>query len=57
MHGVNARKLKEMGKSILGRFGMRIDNFVAIRDPDTGSYSISFKNRSVTVSFKNIHVH
>ncbi|XAR65545.1 hypothetical protein NMG60_11009702 [Bertholletia excelsa] len=36
-------KLKEMGNSILGRFGMSIDNFKAVQDPKTGSYSISFQ--------------
>ncbi|PIN22078.1 TPR repeat-containing protein [Handroanthus impetiginosus] len=36
-------KLKEMGNSILGRFGMSIDNFKAVKDPSTGSYSISFQ--------------
>ncbi|KAJ4709462.1 tetratricopeptide repeat protein 1-like [Melia azedarach] len=36
-------KLKEMGNSILGRFGMSVDNFKAVQDPNTGSYSISFQ--------------
>jgi hypothetical protein len=36
-------KLKELGNSILGRFGMSLDNFAAVQDPATGSYSISFK--------------
>lgn len=36
-------KLKEMGNSILGKFGMSIDNFKAVQDPNTGSYSISFQ--------------
>ncbi|GAB4838164.1 hypothetical protein Ancab_027693 [Ancistrocladus abbreviatus] len=36
-------KLKEMGNSVLGRFGMSIDNFKAVKDPNTGSYSISFQ--------------
>ncbi|KAE9464276.1 hypothetical protein C3L33_03809, partial [Rhododendron williamsianum] len=36
-------KLKDMGNSVLGRFGMSIDNFKAIQDPNTGSYSISFQ--------------
>lgn len=36
-------KLKEMGNSVLGRFGMSIDNFKAVQDPNTGSYSISFQ--------------
>ncbi|CAN1340892.1 Tetratricopeptide repeat protein 1 [Linum perenne] len=37
-------KLKEMGNSLLGRFGMSVDNFKAVKDPNTGSYSISFQN-------------
>ncbi|WOL03519.1 tetratricopeptide repeat protein 1 [Canna indica] len=36
-------KLKEMGNSLLGRFGMSTDNFKAVKDPNTGSYSISFQ--------------
>lgn len=36
-------KLKEMGNSILGRFGMSTENFKAVKDPNTGSYSISFQ--------------
>ncbi|KAL9339469.1 hypothetical protein Peur_068484 [Populus x canadensis] len=36
-------KLKEMGNSLLGRFGMSVDNFKAVQDPNTGSYSISFQ--------------
>ncbi|CAD5192872.1 uncharacterized protein LOC135630986 [Musa acuminata AAA Group] len=36
-------KLKEMGNSLLGRFGMNLDNFKAVKDPNTGSYSISFQ--------------
>ncbi|KAG1326131.1 tetratricopeptide repeat protein 1 [Cocos nucifera] len=29
-------KLKEMGNSVLGRFGMSLDNFKAVKDPNTG---------------------
>ncbi|KAM0013474.1 putative tetratricopeptide-like helical domain superfamily [Helianthus debilis subsp. tardiflorus] len=36
-------KLKDMGNSILGRFGMSVDNFKAVKDPNTGSYSLSFQ--------------
>lgn len=36
-------KLKDMGNSILGRFGMSVDNFKAVKDPNTGSYSVSFQ--------------
>lgn len=34
-------KLKGLGNSILGKFGMSLDNFQATKDPATGSYSIS----------------
>jgi len=37
-------KLKDLGNSILGNFGMSLDNFNAQKDPNTGSYSISFNN-------------
>jgi tetratricopeptide (TPR) repeat protein len=37
-------KLKELGNSILGNFGMSLDNFKAVQDPNTGSYSISYQN-------------
>lgn len=33
-------KLKDLGNSILGNFGMSMDNFKADKDPNTGSYSI-----------------
>jgi hypothetical protein len=35
-------KLKDLGNSILGRFGMSVDDFRAEKDPSTGSYSIKF---------------
>ena len=35
-------KLKELGNSFLGNFGLSIDNFNAVQDPSTGSYSIQF---------------
>ena len=34
-------KLKELGNGLLGRFGMSLDNFKAVKDEKTGSYSIS----------------
>jgi tetratricopeptide (TPR) repeat protein len=36
-------KLKDLGNSLLGKFGMSLDNFKAVKDPATGSYSISFQ--------------
>lgn len=36
-------KLKGLGNTILGKFGMSLDNFKAVQDPATGSYSISFQ--------------
>ncbi|CAN0875036.1 Tetratricopeptide repeat protein 1 [Linum grandiflorum] len=41
---ISLGKLKEMGNSLLGRFGMSLDNFKAVKDPHVGSYSISFQN-------------
>lgn len=35
-------KLKDLGNSILGNFGMSLDNFKTEQDPKTGGYSISF---------------
>ncbi|OLP83258.1 Tetratricopeptide repeat protein 1 [Symbiodinium microadriaticum] len=38
-------KLKELGNTVLGKFGMSTDNFKMEQDPDTGSYSIKFQSR------------
>ena len=35
-------KLKDLGNTVLGKFGLSLDNFKADKDPNTGSYNISF---------------
>ncbi|CAJ1930522.1 unnamed protein product [Cylindrotheca closterium] len=35
-------KLKDLGNSLLGNFGLSLDNFQAVQDPKTGSYNIAF---------------
>ena len=35
-------KLKDLGNTILGKFGLSLDNFKAKKDESTGAYSISF---------------
>jgi tetratricopeptide (TPR) repeat protein len=37
-------KLKDLGNTLLGKFGLSLDNFAAEKDPNTGSYSIKFNN-------------
>ena len=37
-------KLKDLGNSLLSNFGLSLDNFKAQKDPNTGSYNISFQN-------------
>mmetsp|Transcript_16386 Transcript_16386/g.29987 ORF Transcript_16386/g.29987 Transcript_16386/m.29987 type:complete len:260 (+) Transcript_16386:480-1259(+) len=36
-------KLKDLGNTVLGKFGFSLDNFKTVQDPETGSYSISFQ--------------
>jgi len=37
-------KLKELGNSVLGYFGMSLDNFAMAKDPSTGSYNLQYNN-------------
>ena len=37
-------KMKELGNTILGKFGMSLDNFKAEKNPETGAYNISFQS-------------
>lgn len=37
-------KLKELGNTVLGKFGMSLDNFNMQQDPNTGSWSINMKS-------------
>jgi len=34
--------LKGFGNSLLGKFGLSLDNFKAEQDPETGSYNLQF---------------
>ena len=39
-------KLKDLGNTLLGKVGLSLDNFKAVQDPSTGSYSISFQQQA-----------
>ena len=41
-------KLKDLGNSILGNFGLSTDNFKAEKDDATGSYNIQFVQNAST---------
>lgn len=43
-------KLKELGNSILGNFGMSLDNFKMTQDPNTGSWNIRYESYALEVS-------
>jgi tetratricopeptide (TPR) repeat protein len=46
-------KLKDLGNSILGKFGLSLDNFKFQKDEKTGSYSININNSTGSSSSNN----
>ncbi len=40
-----AGKLKDLGNTILGKFGMSTNDFECVKDPNTGSFSIGMKKK------------
>ena len=47
----NTGKLKDLGNSILGNFGLSLNNFQTVQDPETGSYSINFQQWWGTIPY------
>jgi hypothetical protein len=42
-------KLKDLGNTILGNFGLSLDNFKMTQDTNSGSWNIRFYNYSIFV--------
>ena len=43
VHAQVLGKLKSLGNTILGKFGLSLDNFKMKQDPATGGYSMNFQ--------------
>jgi len=39
-------KLKDLGNTILGNFGLSTDNFQFVKNDETGSYNVQFVNNA-----------